>query len=138
METGGKIFPAPGELDALSSFFPPRDEAGVDLAEEGLKGSFLEASPLLPLVPFSLGDLLPLLVPLPFVVTLASLSSSTTKSASLRSPSLSSFLSFLASGDLLRSPGEFDEILLCKIERKVYQQQCIKLYHHHSNITLSM
>ena len=116
-ETGGRIFPAPGDpaeaVLASPSFFP-RDEAGVDLAEEGLKGSFLLPSPL---VPFSRGDLLPLLLVVP-LLPLESLSSSTTRSASLRSPSLSSFFSFLASGDRLRSPGELDEILLCKLKIK--------------------
>ena len=63
---GGKIFPAPGEPEDVlqpSSFFPEDAEAGVDLADEGLKGSFLlPASLAAPPWPFSLGDLLPLLL----------------------------------------------------------------------------
>ena len=84
------------------------EDAGVDLAEEGLRGSFL-----LPFsVPFSLGDLFPFVVAPPAV---PSFESSTTKSWSLLSPSLSSFLSFLDSGDLVLSPGEID--VLCNEEK---------------------
>ena len=112
----GSILPAPGELEDVfpppaSSFFP-EDEAGVDLAEEGLKGSFLlPPSP----PPFSLGDLLPLLLAVPMLPLESS--SSTTRSASLLSPSLSSFFIFLASGDRLRSELAWlvaGDIVLCE------------------------
>ena len=69
---GGVILAGSGVVLGLSSFFlsPPDVDAGVDRAELGLKGSF----PFLPFsVPFSLGDLLPL-------VAGASLESSTTRS----------------------------------------------------------
>ena len=113
---GGRIFAAPGEPEAvLASSFFPEEEAGVDLADEGLKGSFLLPSP------FSLGDLLPLLlattgaaVP-PLLQFALESSSSTTKSASLRSPSLSSFFIFLASGERGRGSEAGDTLLLfCK------------------------
>ena len=114
---GGRIFAAPGEPEAvLASSFFPEEEAGVDLADEGLKGSFLLPSP------FSLGDLLPLLLAAVPLLPLEESSSSTTKSASLRSPSLSvSFFIFLASGErgrvlLLGSEVAGDmELLFCKI-----------------------
>ena len=114
---GGRIFAAPGEPEAvLASSFFPEEEAGVDLADEGLKGSFLLPSP------FSLGDLLPLLLADVPLLPLEESSSSTTKSASLRSPSLISFCSFfifLASGDLDRRcgsevAGDMDVLLFCK------------------------
>jgi hypothetical protein len=53
----------------LSESFFPDDDAGVDLADDGLSGSFFDPS-----IPFSRGDLLPL----PFVWP--SLESSTTRS----------------------------------------------------------
>ena len=65
---------APGEdLDLSESFFPDED-AGVDLAEDGLRGSFLIPDD--PSIPFSRGDLFPLVWP--------SLESSTTRSCSIR------------------------------------------------------
>jgi hypothetical protein len=103
---GGRVLPAPGELDVVfpkSSFFPEAAEAGVDLAEEGLRGSLLLPESLLALLLCSLGDPLPLiLLVLSVVVFLQSppapVSSSTTRSPSLLSPSLSSFFIFFASG----------------------------------------
>ena len=68
---GGEPLAAPGEVLGLSSFFPPPAvDAGVDLAELGLRGSFL---PFTLSGPFSRGDLLPF-------VAGASLESSTTRS----------------------------------------------------------
>ena len=65
---------APGEdLDLSESFFPEED-AGVDLAEDGLRGSFFIPDD--PSIPFSRGDLFPLVWP--------SLESSTTRSCSIR------------------------------------------------------
>ena len=53
----GETF-APGDDRDLSESFFPEDEAGVDLAEDGLKGSFLrpEAASI---PPFSRGDRFP-------------------------------------------------------------------------------
>ncbi len=123
-ETGGEIF-APGDaLGAFSSLpLPPLTEAGVDRCEDGLNGSFFEAPDSLlacDVVPFSLGDLAPLAVVVaafsPF-----SLLSSTTRSWSLLSPSSSSFLSFLASGDRVDDePGESD--VLCKVRLKLSEE----------------
>jgi hypothetical protein len=58
---------APGDdLDLSESFLPDAD-AGVDLADDGLNGSFFDPS-----IPFSRGDRFPLVCP--------SLESSTTRS----------------------------------------------------------
>ena len=127
---GGAILAAPGEElgGLLSLFFFLLDalEAGVDLPEAGDKGSFLlPGPPSEPEAPFSLGDLVPLVGAeiggggpafCCWSLAAAASGSSTTRSWSLRSPSLpppSSFFNFLDSGDLrLLSPGEID--VLCK------------------------
>ena len=144
---GGEILAAPGDElgNLLLSFFflPAADalEAGVDLPEAGLSGSFLLPGPppsepaMEPLAdpteaPFSLGDLVPLVgggKEPGFDPSLAAWSgSSTTKSWSSLSPlppSLSSFFNFLESDGESRvklpreSPGEME--VLCKKRQKV-------------------
>ena len=155
---GGEILAAPGdELGSLLLslfFFPDALEAGVDLPEAGLSGSFLLPGPppsepaMEPLAdpgteaPFSFGDLVPLVgggrEP-GFDPSLAAWSaSSTTKSWSSLSPppplsSLSSFFNFLESDGESRvklpreSPGEME--VLCKKRQKVtHIRVCLRQY----------
>ena len=158
---GGEILAAPGdELGSLLLsffFFPAVDalEAGVDLPEAGLSGSFLLPGPppsepaMEPLAdpgteaPFSFGDLVPLVgggrEP-GFDPSLAAWpsASSTTKSWSSLSPpppppSLSSFFNFLESDGESRvklpreSPGEME--VLCKKRQKVtHIRVCLRQY----------